>query len=111
MPAFIKNYLFSITFLLTSISAFCETNPHIFIDENAQKMVKVLKENKSLFVEDREQYELKIKEIFEPMIDFRRVAATVMGKKYYFAASPSQRKEFVNVFKDSLLDTYPETLA
>ena len=74
-------------------------------------MVKVLKENKSLFVEDREQYELKIKEIFEPMIDFRRVAATVMGKKYYFAASPSQRKEFVNVFKDSLLDTYAETLA
>ena len=111
MPAFIKNYLFSITFLLTSISAFCETNPHVFIDENAQKMVKVLKENKSLFVEDREQYELKIKEIFEPMIDFRRVAATVMGKKYYFAASPSQRKEFVNVFKDSLLDTYAETLA
>lgn len=111
MPAFIKNYLFSITFLLTSISAFCETNPHIFIDENAQKMVKVLKENKSLFVEDREQYELKIKEIFEPMIDFRRVAATVMGKKYYLASSKEQRAEFVVIFKDSLLDTYAETLA
>ena len=111
MPTFIKNYLFSITFLLTSISAFCETNPHIFIDENAQKMVKVLKENKSLFVEDREQYELKIKEIFEPMIDFRRVAATVMGKKYYLASSKEQRAEFVVIFKDSLLDTYAETLA
>ena len=111
MPAFIKNYLFSITFLLTSISAFCETNPHVFIDENAQKMVKVLKENKSLFVEDREQYELKIKEIFEPMIDFRRVAATVTGKKYYLASSKEQRAEFVVIFKDSLLDTYAETLA
>ena len=26
---------------------------------------------------------MKIKDIFEPMIDFKRVAASVMGKKYY----------------------------
>ena len=80
-------------------------------DDNAQKMVIVLKENKSLFIEDREMYEQKIKEIFEPMIDFRRVAATVMGKKYYLASSKEQRSEFVDIFKDSLLDTYAETLA
>ena len=55
--------------------------------------------------------EQKIKEIFEPMIDFRRVAATVMGKKYYLASSKEQRAEFVVIFKDSLLDTYAETLA
>ena len=74
-------------------------------------MVIALKENKSLFFEDRQLYEQKIKEIFEPMIDFRRVAATVMGKKYYLASSKEQRAEFVVIFKDSLLDTYAETLA
>jgi phospholipid transport system substrate-binding protein len=62
-------------------------------------------------LEDRQLYEQKIKEIFEPMIDFRRVAATVMGKKYYLASSKEQRAEFVVIFKDSLLDTYAETLA
>ena len=45
------------------------------------------------------------------MIDFRRVSASVMGKKYYLLATPKQRTEFVEIFKDSLLDTYAETLA
>ena len=74
-------------------------------------MVQVLTENVDLFESDRELYENKIKEIFEPMIDFRRVAASVMGKKYYLMASRDERAEFVNIFKDSLLDTYAETLA
>ena len=52
----------------------------------------------------------KIKEIFEPMIDFRRVSASVMGKKYYLLATKEQRVEFIEIFKDSLLDTYAETL-
>ena len=34
-----------------------------------------------------------------------------MGKKYYLLATPKQRTEFVEIFKDSLLDTYAETLA
>ena len=45
------------------------------------------------------------------MIDFRRVAASVMGKKYYLMASETQRAEFVLIFKESLLDNYASTLA
>jgi phospholipid transport system substrate-binding protein len=97
--------------LSSSINLWSDENPYNFIDFNAQKMVIILKENKSLFLEDRQLYEQKIKEIFEPMIDFRRVAATVMGKKYYLASSKEQRAKFVVIFKDSLLDTYAETLA
>jgi phospholipid transport system substrate-binding protein len=110
MHALLKNF-FTISILISSYYLSSEENPYNFIDVNAQKMVIVLKENKSLFMEDRELYEQKIKEIFEPMIDFRRVAATVMGKKYYLASSKDQRSEFVDIFKDSLLDTYAETLA
>ena len=110
MHALLKNF-FTISILISSYYLTSEENPYNFIDVNAQKMVIVLKENKSLFIEDREMYEQKIKEIFEPMIDFRRVAATVMGKKYYLASSKEQRSEFVDIFKDSLLDTYAETLA
>ena len=110
MFALLKNF-FTILILSSSIYLWSDENPYNFIDSNAQKMVIVLKENKSLFLEDRQLYEQKIKEIFEPMIDFRRVAATVMGKKYYLASSREQRAEFVEIFKDSLLDTYAETLA
>tara|TARA_A200000113_G_scaffold190911_1_gene179430 strand:- start:2425 stop:2964 length:540 start_codon:yes stop_codon:yes gene_type:complete len=74
-------------------------------------MVNTLTTNSKLFDSDRKAYEDKIKIIFEPMIDFRRVSASVMGKKYYLLASQQQRAEFVDIFKDSLLDTYAETLA
>jgi len=110
MFTLLKNF-FTVLILSSSINLWSDENPFNFIDSNAQKMVIVLKENKSLFLEDRQLYEQKIKEIFEPMIDFRRVAATVMGKKYYLASSKEQRAEFVVIFKDSLLDTYAETLA
>ena len=110
MFALLKNF-FTILVLSSSTNLWSDENPYDFIDSNAQKMVIALKENKSLFFEDRKLYEQKIKEIFEPMIDFRRVAATVMGKKYYLASSIEQRAEFVVIFKDSLLDTYAETLA
>ena len=105
-----KNFL--VFFLLTgSLYIFSDEDPYIFIDENAQKMVRVLTEDSSLFETDRALYENKIKEIFEPMIDFRRVAASVMGKKYYLLATKEERAEFVLIFRDSLLDTYAETLA
>ena len=105
-----KNFL--VFFLLiNSLYILSDEDPYIFIDENAQKMVRVLTEDSSLFESDRALYENKIKEIFEPMIDFRRVAASVMGKKYYLLATKEERAEFVLIFRDSLLDTYAETLA
>ena len=110
-----KNYLFLFLFLASKLLANdpqnVDNNPFIFIDSNAQKMVQVLIEDIELFETNRTLYEQKIKDIFEPMIDFRRVSASVMGKKYYLLATPEQRAEFVEIFKDSLLDTYAETLA
>jgi len=106
-----KNYFFSIFIVLCSFVAKAEENPYIYIDKNAQLMVETLKNNKQLFTDDRDLFEDKIKEIFEPMIDFRLIAASVMGKKYYFKATKDERAEFIEIFKDSLLDTYAETLA
>ena len=88
-----------------------ESNPHQFIDLQAQKMVSLIINNQELFAEDPQLFTDKISAIFEPMVDFRRVGASVMGKKYYIASSKSQRLEFIESFKDSLLDTYTSTLA
>ena len=106
-----KNILVFFFILFITFSIQSEENPYIFIDTNAQKMVEMLTADADLFETNREEYENKIKIIFEPMIDFRRVSASVMGKKYYLMATPEQRSNFVNIFKNSLLDTYAETLA
>ena len=111
MLARLKSYFLSIFILAISLDVLSEINPHEFIDSKAQEMVNVLKKNNELFYSDKDAYENKIKVIFEPIIDFRRVSALVMGKKYYVASSKEQRRKFIEVFKDSLLDTYSETLA
>ena len=110
MFTILKNYFLSIS-ILFSLNISSEINPHEFIDSKAQEMVQVLKENNELFYSDKDAYENKIKIIFEPIIDFRRVSALVMGKKYYVASTKDQRSRFIEIFKDSLLDTYSETLA
>ena len=111
MLSILKNYFLLIVILLSSVDVMSEINPHEFIDSKAQEMVQALKENSDLFYTDKDAYENKIKVIFEPIIDFRRVSALVMGKKYYVASTKDQRSEFIEVFKNSLLDTYSETLA
>ena len=70
-----------------------------------------LRNNQELFAADPELFKDKINVVFEPMVDFRRVGASVMGKKYYLAASKTQRLLFIESFKTSLLDTYSSTLA
>ena len=111
MLSILKNYFLLIAFLVIPCGANAETNPHLFIDSKAQEMVQVLKINSELFYSDRDAYENEIKVIFEPIIDFRRVSALVMGKSYYVAATKKERSEFIEIFKNSLLDTYSETLA
>ena len=106
-----KNNFFLLFILISSFETYSEENPFNFIDKNAQEMVEILTNESYLFESDRSLYEQKIKDIFEPMIDFRRVAASVMGKKYYLLATKDERSKFVEIFKDSLLDTYAETLA
>ena len=87
------------------------SNPHQFIDSRAQEMVSIITNNQELYDKDPELFKNEINEVFEPMVDFRRVGASVMGKKYYLAASKDQRLQFIQSFKTSLLDTYSSTLA
>ena len=74
-------------------------------------MVIILTTENKLFISNPELFKNKIKNIFEPLIDFNRVSASVMGKKYYLSATQQERLEFIEVFKISLLDTYAETLS
>jgi len=107
----LKSLAFFLGIICLQSDVFSASNPHEFIDTKAQEMVSVIKNNQKLFAEDPELFKDKINIIFEPMVDFRRVGASVMGKKYYLAASKAQRLKFIESFKTSLLDTYSSTLA
>jgi len=106
-----KSILILVGLIAIPVLTLAQTNPNHFLDDRAQAMVQVIRNNQSLYISDPEQFKAKINTIFEPMVDFRRVGASVMGKKYYIAATKEQRLKFISVFKTSLLDTYSSTLA
>jgi len=106
-----RNLLLTFLFLSSSINADINKNPFELIDIKSQEMVVVLTTENGLFITNPELFKDKIKNIFEPLIDFNRVSASVMGKKYYLSATKEERDQFIEVFKISLLDTYAETLA
>lgn len=111
MNVTMKSILVPAMVSIISMAVIAKTDPNNFIDSRAQAMVGVITNNQSLYASDPEQFKDKINAIFEPMVDFRRVGASVMGKKFYLAATKEQRIKFIAVFKKSLLDTYSSTLA
>ena len=106
-----RNLLVLFLFLSFPIFTDVNKNPFQLIDIKSQEMVVVLTKDNELFKTNPDLFKNKIKDIFEPLIDFNRVSASVMGKKYYLSATKEERAQFIEVFKISLLDTYAETLA
>ena len=111
MNCTLKSLTYVLAIFCFHVDAIAEYNPHQFIDSQAQEMVSIIRNSQALYTNDPELFKEKINTVFEPMVDFRRVGASVMGKKYYLAASKSQRLQFIESFKTSLLDTYSSTLA
>ena len=74
-------------------------------------MVSIIVNNQELFVENPELFKDKISMIFEPMVDFRRVGASVMGKNITLHRQNHRDLSLFKLLKNSLLDTYSSTLA
>ena len=63
----------SLTFV---VAIFCfhsyiiaESNPHKFIDSQAQEMVSIIRNNQALYANDPELFKDKINTVFEPMVE------------------------------------------
>ena len=80
-----------------------------YVDENTQKLVQKLNEEKGLYEQDPEAFYASMDETLDQFVDFRRIAARVMGR-YARQTSPEQRDEFVAKFKRSLFDSYAQAL-
>lgn len=80
-----------------------------FVDVNTQKLVKRLNEERGLYETDPEAFYNSMNEALTDFVDFRRIAARVMGR-YARQTTPEQRDEFVEKFKRSLFDSYAKAL-
>lgn len=80
-----------------------------YVKKNTDDLVEKLNEERSLYRQDPEAFYTSVEQTLSEFMDFRRIAARVMGR-YARQASPEQRDEFVRKFKRSLFDSYVKTL-
>ena len=80
-----------------------------YVDNSTQLLVDKLNAEKSLYSEDPEAFYKLMEETLDEFVDFRRIAARVMGR-YARQTTPEQRDEFVERFKRSLFDAYAQAL-
>ena len=79
MKVTMKSILILAGLILIPVFSIAQSNPDIFLNDRAQAMVKVIRNNQTLYDSDPQQFKSKINTIFEPMVYFRRLGAIVMG--------------------------------
>ncbi|MBW0146874.1 MlaC/ttg2D family ABC transporter substrate-binding protein [Marinobacter arenosus] len=109
----VKHRLFLIlalaTFLVGPAKAGASEDLRQYVDENTQRLVDKLNQERGLYESDPEAFYASMDESLEGFVDFRRIAARVMGR-YARQTTPEQRDEFVVKFKRSLFDSYAQAL-
>ncbi len=79
------------------------------VEKSVQDLLVKFKVEKEHYSSDPDRFFANMDQSLSEIVDFRRIAARVMGK-YGRTASDSQKDQFVKVFKDSLYTTYTKTL-
>ncbi len=79
------------------------------VEENTANLVAKLNQERSTYYDDPEKFFGSMEEALQDVIDFRRIAARVMGR-YRREASATQKDQFVETFKRSLFSAYGKTL-
>ncbi|MCK0164300.1 ABC transporter substrate-binding protein [Marinobacter sp. S6332] len=112
MIAFTQRFFLALTlmaFCVASVQAGPEEDLQQYVDENTQRLVDKLMSERGLYERDPEAFYQNMDEALDGFVDFRRIAARVMGR-YARQTTPEQRDEFVAKFKRSLFDSYAQAL-
>ncbi len=84
--------------------------PQELVQRTADQMLAKLKTEKQVIDQHPERvYEL-VNQIVLPHFDFERMSSWVLGK-YWRAATPAQKEQFVNQFRNLLVRTYAKSLS
>lgn len=103
--------ILALCLLATTTTAFADQEGELrqYVDDNTQNLVDKLNAERGLYESDPEAFYASMDESLREFVDFRRIAARVMGR-YARQSTPEQRDEFVEKFKRSLFDSYAQAL-
>ncbi len=79
------------------------------VEDSTEFLVNKLEQERGTYDADPEKFYAVMESALSDSVDFRRIAARVMGR-YRREASKDQKSAFVEVFKKSLFNAYGKTL-
>ncbi|KZZ75833.1 hypothetical protein A3765_10275 [Oleiphilus sp. HI0130] len=113
MPQMFRLTLTFILFLALPFSAVAAPDESDLVkttvEKNVKDILRTFEEQKPRFETDPDGFYVEMEKAISSIIDFRRIAARVMGK-YARKATKDQRNEFVESFKESLFNTYTKAI-
>ncbi|WP_386083227.1 phospholipid-binding protein MlaC [Vreelandella sp. F11] len=83
--------------------------PEAMIRENVESLMADLQGRQDYYANNLNELEALVDSNLDQVADFRYIGASVMGN-YFRNASPEQRRRFVDVFRQTLIDTYARGL-
>lgn len=83
--------------------------PDQLVRERTDKIIALLKANKSVYNQDHKKLYAMVQEQVLPYFDFRAMSRLVLGK-HWREASEAQRDRFASEFRDLLVRTYATAL-
>jgi phospholipid transport system substrate-binding protein len=87
-------------------SAAKKPEPEMIVQSVTDQLLNIAQTKADLLASDPDAYFAEINGVLEPVVDFVSIAKNVMGKKYWTSVSPEQQRQFVDVFRSSLVETY-----
>lgn len=85
---------------------YAQNTPHTIVKHTADTLISELTKEPEKLKNNPEAYRKIVRGVLVPVVNFEEIAKRVMGKTHYLAATEAQRKQFVDVFKESLVSTY-----
>ncbi|MBM7332412.1 MAG: ABC transporter substrate-binding protein [Alcanivorax sp.] len=80
-------------------------DPRQLVQDTLDRMTSLIDQNRDQLNKDPEYARQLVREELVPLVDFKRITRMVMGD-YFDDASRDQKYRFLDVFKNSLINTY-----
>ncbi|UYG02282.1 ABC transporter substrate-binding protein [Halomonas sp. LR3S48] len=109
--ALFRRLLLGLCLALASLSASAEPDrsPEQVIRDSIDELMSQVEGRKDHYANNIDELKALVDDNLDDIADFRYIGASVMGR-YFQNATPQQRSRFVNVFRQTLIDTYTKGL-
>ncbi|VUD59985.1 putative phospholipid-binding protein MlaC [Thalassocella blandensis] len=88
-----------------------EVSPHKVVEDVTNQLMTIVAGGKQAMEKNPDKYFAEVQGVMEQVVDFNYIAKNVMGAKYWNSATTDQKKRFVKVFTDGLVQTYAKGMA